>query len=150
MHPRGRGRQARRAVYTRRVIDAQNTPYALLGGEAAARALAERFYDVMFEREPALTALHARDADGRVAAAMRERFALFLIGWLGGPQTYMERHGHPRLRMRHAAVPVDVAMRDAWMRCMRVAMDDRGVAGELRAFLDARLTDLAEHLRNVR
>jgi hemoglobin len=61
---------------------------------------------------------------------------LFLVGWLGGPQTYMERHGHPRLRMRHGHVPVDQDMRDAWMRAMTRALDQRNVTGDLRRFLD--------------
>lgn len=132
------------------MIDAENTPYKLLGGEGPVRALAKRFYEVMYEREPALTRIHQCDADGRVSAEMQERFALFLIGWLGGPQTYMQVHGHPRLRMRHAHVVVDVAMRDAWLRAMRGAMDDQGVTGEVRAFLDARFGELADFLRNAR
>ena len=80
---------------------------------------------------------------------MRERFTLFLIGWLGGPQEYMARFGHPRLRMRHAHVPVDLAMRDAWLRCMRGAMDDCAIAGALREFLEDRFANVADFLRNV-
>ena len=78
----------------------------------------------------------------------RDRFALFLIGWLGGPQDYMARHGHPRLRMRHGAVPVDTAMRDAWVRSMRVAMEETGVDPELRAYLARRFVEVADFLRN--
>ena len=132
------------------MIDAENTPYKLLGGEGPVRALAKRFYEVMYEREPTLTRLHACDESGRVTAEMQERFALFLIGWLGGPQTYMATHGHPRLRMRHAHVRVDAPMRDAWLRAMTAAMDDQGVRGEVRAFLDTRLAELADFLRNAR
>lgn len=131
-------------------INAENPPFQLLGGEAPVRALARRFYEVMFEREPALTRVHACDADGRVSAEMQERFALFLVGWLGGPQTYIQTHGHPRLRMRHGHVAIDVAMRDAWLRCMTAAMDDQGITGEVRAFLDARFAELADFLRNAR
>jgi hemoglobin len=123
-------------------------PYQRLGGRAAVEALVERFYDAMSRDEPALARLHKLGDDGAVDRATRERFALFLIGWLGGPQDYLERHGHPRLRMRHARVPVDVAMRDAWLRAMRTALDASGVTGEVRAFLDARLGDLADFLRN--
>jgi hemoglobin len=124
------------------------TPFEAVGGEEKIRALVERFYDAM-EAEPPLLKLHALDEQGKVSRASRERFALFLIGWLGGPQEYMARHGHPRLRMRHAHVPVDEAMRDAWLRCMRRAMDETGVAGEVREFLEARLVETAEFLRNV-
>src|SRR5579872_2920953 len=94
-----------------------DTPFARLGGEAAVRALVERFYDAMTELEPALARLHPCDASGRVVRESRDKFALFFIGWLGGPQDYVALHGHPRLRMRHARVPVDAAMEQAWMRC---------------------------------
>jgi len=110
------------------------------------RAIVERFYDAM---DPPLAALHACDSDGRVNRETRDRFALFFIGWLGGPQDYLEQHGHPRLRRRHAHVPVNLAMRDAWLRAMTRALDEEHVAGEVRAFLDARLADVADFLRNT-
>lgn len=101
----------------------------------------------MDAQEPELSALHPLD-DGKVSRASRDRFALFLIGWLGGPQDYMRLHGHPRLRMRHGHVPVTVAMRDAWMRSMRVALADPSIGPDSRAFLDEKLADLANFLRN--
>lgn len=126
-----------------------DSPYQRLGGSERVRAVVERFYDAMSDHEPALARLHVCDDQGRVAREPRERFALFFIGWLGGPQDYVARHGHPRLRMRHARVPVDAAMRDAWLRCMGMALDAEGVTGELRAFLDDRLAQVADFLRNV-
>ena len=125
-----------------------DTPFARLGGEPAVRAIVERFYDAMTELEPALAKLHPCDESGRVARHSRDRFALFFIGWLGGPQDYVAAHGHPRLRMRHARVPVDAAMGEAWMRCMRRAFDDEGVTGDVRGFLEARLGEVASFLRN--
>jgi hemoglobin len=125
------------------------TPYELLGGTEPVLALAERFYDIMSDREPALAKLHEHTPDGRVARGPRDRFALFLVGWLGGPDDYVQQHGHPRLRMRHARVPVDIAMRDAWLRCMSAAMDERGITGEIRAFLDARFSEVADFMRNT-
>lgn len=125
------------------------TPYELIGGAERIRAIVERFYDVMSEREPALAHLHSCTPDGKVDRGSRDRFALFLIGWLGGPQDYVVQHGHPRLRMRHARVRVDLAMRDAWLRAMNAALDEYGVTGELRAFLDTRFTDVADFMRNV-
>ena len=123
------------------------SPFERLGGETAVKALVERFYDAMDEQEPALAALHPLE-NGKVSRASRDRFALFLVGWLGGPQDYVRLHGHPRLRMRHGHVPVSVAMRDAWMRAMRVALADPSIDAELRAFLDEKLNDLADFLRN--
>jgi hemoglobin len=130
------------------VTQREPTPFELLGGEARVRAIAQSFYDVMEREEPALARLHPLDAQGRIVLEARERFALFFVGWLGGPQTYVERHGHPRLRMRHGHVPVDTAMRDAWMRAMIGAFDEQGVDGPVRALLETRLADLADFLRN--
>ena len=125
------------------------TPFALMGGADRVRALVEKFYEHMSDHEPALTRLHRCTPDGRVDRGTRDRFALFLIGWLGGPQDYMAIHGHPRLGMRHARVPIDTAMRDAWMRAMTAAMDAEQITGRLRAFLDARFAEVASFLRNV-
>lgn len=125
------------------------TPYEQLGGEAKVREIARRFYDAMDAHEPALAKLHRLDAEGRVHPEAREKFTLFFVGWLGGPQTYMERHGHPRLRMRHAGVTVSPAMRDAWMRAMTRALDESGVTGEIRAFVESKLGDVATMLKNA-
>ncbi len=124
-------------------------PFEQIGGEERVREIVRRFYDAMDRDEPALARLHKTTDDGRVHPEARERFALFYIGWLGGPQTYMERYGHPRLRMRHGQVAVSPAMRDAWMRAMTTAMNECGVSGEIRGFLDAKLGDLATFLRNT-
>jgi hemoglobin len=125
-----------------------DTPFQRLGGETAVRAIAERFYDAMTELEPALAKLHPCDATGRVERDSRDRFALFFIGWLGGPQDYIAKHGHPRLRMRHAKVPVDQAMVAAWMRCMLAAFDACGVDPDVRAYLEPRLGEVAAMMRN--
>jgi hemoglobin len=127
----------------------EDTPFQRLGGEDAVRALVEAFYDAMDASEPPLARLHVLEPDGKVSRGTRERFGLFLIGWLGGPQHYTERHGHPRLRMRHGRVPVDATMRDAWLRCMHKALDARGVTGGLRRFLEERFSQTADFLRNT-
>ena len=127
----------------------RTTPFELLGGAERVRAIVEKFYDAMDEREPELSRMHECDPPGRVSRAARDRFALFLIGWLGGPQDYIAQHGHPRLRMRHASATVNLAMRDAWLRSMTAALDAERVDGELRAFLDARFADVANFLRNT-
>jgi hemoglobin len=127
---------------------ASDTPFDRLGGEAAVRAIVERFYDAMTELEPALARLHPCDAEGRVERGSRDRFALFFIGWLGGPQDYVARFGHPQLRMRHARVPVDEIMATAWLRCMGTALDRSAVEADVRDFLEAKLGDLARFLRN--
>lgn len=125
------------------------TPFDWLGGADAVHALAEAFYDAMDAHEPTLARLHPLDDAGRVSRTTRDRFALFLVQWLGGPSDYSAAHGHPRLRMRHGHVPVDLAMRDAWLRAMTRALDARGVTGEVRAFLDVRFAEVADFLRNT-
>lgn len=113
------------------------------------KALAEAFYDDMEVHEPELTAVHHQEPPGKVSRRSRERFGLFLVGWLGGPQEYIEKHGHPRLRMRHGKVPVGVSLRDAWLRSMGRAMDARGIRGPVRGYLQTRFAEVADFLRNV-
>ena len=125
------------------------TPFELVGGADKIKAIVETFYDVMSEQEPALARLHPCDEAGIVSRESRDRFALFFIGWLGGPDDYVNIHGHPRLRRRHAHLTVDEAMRDAWIRSMTVALDAHAVRGDVRAFLDARLYEVADFLRNT-
>lgn len=126
-----------------------DTPFERIGGETPVRALAATFYDLMDAEEPALARLHELDEHGRVARGPRERFALFLVEWLGGPRTYSSLHGHPRLRMRHARVRIDEAMRDAWVRCMTRAMERSEVPPEARAYLERRFFEVADFLRNA-
>ncbi len=119
------------------------TPYAAIGGEDGVRGLVEAFYDRVERESPMLLAMH-----GGELTKSRERLFEFLSGWLGGPQLFIERHGHPRLRMRHAHVRIDDAGVAEWMRCMRSAMDAREIAGPLRAFLEERFAHTAGFMKN--
>ena len=124
---------------------AQETPYALLGGDEAVRALVERFYDLM-DLEPQyaeLRALHAPDL-----AQAREKLTLFLSGWLGGPSLYIERYGHPMLRRRHLPFAIGTRERDQWMACMEQAMVEQGVAEDLRLRLRGAFFQTADWLVN--
>lgn len=124
---------------------AANPHYKALGGEAALRALVERFYALMDElpQARALRALHPADLSGS-----KERLFMFLSGWLGGPPLYAERFGQPRLRGAHAAFPVDEAMRDAWMNCMTQALQEQVGDEALHAQLIAAFLKTADFLRN--
>lgn len=127
----------------------EDTPWHRMGGTEAVKALAEAFYDDMEIHEPELTATHQQEPPGKVSRRSRDRFGLFLVMWLGGPQEYMEKHGHPRLRMRHSKVPIGVDLRDAWLRSMSRAMDARQIDGRVRMYLNVRFAEVADFLRNV-
>jgi hemoglobin len=133
-------------AYTPSELD---SPFARLGGEEPARRLVESFYDQMDATEPELARLHELDAEGHVSRRSRDNFGLFLVEWLGGPQNFSATRGHPRLRMRHGKVAIGEGMRDAWLRCMSRALDEQGISGDVRGFLDARFAEVANFLRNV-
>lgn len=126
----------------------EDSPWHRLGGTDAVVALVEIFYDFMSDHEQPLARLHPCDEQGRVSRESRDHFAWFLDGWLGGPKTYLERRGHPALRMRHAPFPIGEEMRDAWMRSMRGAMEAFEVGPNLYRYLDERFYHVADFLRN--
>lgn len=121
------------------------THFEQLGGEAGIRRLVDRFYDLM---DTAPEAAGVRAMHARSLKSSREKLFLFMSGWLGGPQLYVERFGHPRLRMRHFPFAIGVRERDEWLWCMDRALDEQDVPGELRQFLRERLHGLADHMRN--
>ncbi|MCA9605343.1 MAG: group II truncated hemoglobin [Myxococcales bacterium] len=121
------------------------TPYARIGGEAGVRALVDRFYDLM---DSLPEASHVRAMHARSLKVSRDKLFWFLSGWLGGPQLYVERFGHPRLRRRHFPFAIDTAAAGEWMLCMRRALSETVGDEALRAFLDERLEQLALHMRN--
>jgi len=121
------------------------TPYAALGGDAAVRRLVDRFYDLMDSdsRYAGIRALHPA-----TLAGSREKLYLFLSGWLGGPQLYVQKHGHPRLRARHLPFAIGIAERDAWMECMKQAMAEENVEPALQAQLAQAFFGTADFMRN--
>ena len=119
--------------------------YELLGGEAGIRRLVDRFYDIM---DTAPEAAEVRALHATSLKASREKLFLFLTGWTGGPQLYVERFGHPRLRMRHFPVAIGTRERDEWLWCMDQAIAEHGMPDALRDHLRERLHQLADHMRN--
>ena len=122
-----------------------NPHYDRLGGEQKIRELVDRFYDLMDERDDTqpLRQMHAKDL--RVS---RDKLFMFLSGWLGGPQLYIEKYGHPRLRQRHMPFAVDTSARDQWMNCMVQAMADVGIEEGMRQELEAAFFKTADFMRN--
>ena len=97
------------------------TPYDAMGGEATFRVLVDRFYEAV-ESDPVLRPLY-EDEDLGPGGAARDRLAMFLMQYWGGPTTYSEQRGHPRLRMRHSAWRIGLRERDAWLSHMTAALD---------------------------
>jgi hemoglobin len=124
---------------------AATSAFEALGGEAAVRALVDRFYDLM-DLEPAYA--HLRSLHPTTLEGSRDKLFWFLCGWLGGPDHFVERFGHPRLRARHLPFSIGIRERDEWMGCMRAAMQQCEVAPALQERLDAALLNTADWMRN--
>jgi hemoglobin len=121
------------------------TPYEWIGGDTAVRALVDRFYDLM-DLEPGyaeLRAVHPSTLDGS-----RDKLHWFLSGWLGGPNHYIERFGHPRLRARHLPFKIGIRERDQWMACMLQAMQEQAVDPALAERLAESFFGTADWMRN--
>ena len=120
-------------------------PYDLLGGDAAVRKLVDRFYDLMDDVPEffVIRKLHPADLSGS-----RNKLYMFLSGWLGGPQLYTDKYGHPMLRARHLPFAIGLAERDAWLNCMKQAMQDCEVEAGLRMGLLDSLFKTADWMRN--
>ena len=122
------------------------TPFEWIGGEDKVHALVERFYDLM-EIEPKYKELRA--AHGTELERARQNLFWFLCGWLGGPQHYTDRFGHPRLRMRHMPFKIGIIERDQWLACMDQAMGETGVPEDLRLRLRDSFFQTADWMRNT-
>jgi hemoglobin len=121
------------------------TAYERIGGESGVRALVDRFYDLM-DLEPAfagIRALHPADLGGS-----RDKLFWFLSGWLGGPDLYQSRFGHPRLRARHLPYAIGIAERDQWLTCMSQAMAECELEPALAAKLAESFFGTADWMRN--
>ncbi len=121
------------------------TPFESIGGEDQVKALVERFYDLM-DLEPKYAALRA--AHGSHLEKARQHLFWFLCGWLGGPQHYTDRFGHPKLRMRHMPFSIGIVERDQWLACMDQAMQETGVPDALRTRLKESFFQTADWMRN--
>ena len=100
--------------------------FNLVGGEETFRRLVHAFYSRVYA-DPRLRPLFPDDRAGA-----EDRLSLFLMQYFGGPMTYSERRGHPRLRMRHLPFAIGQAERDAWLGHMLAALDEIGIAEPAR------------------
>ena len=121
--------------------------YETVGGEPVFRALVDAFYDSV-EDDPVLRPLYDEQDLGPGGAA-RDRLALFLMQYWGGPTTYSDTRGHPRLRMRHATWQITTRERDAWLSHMMSAVATLDLPADERAQLVAYLENAAHALVNA-
>ncbi|WP_413770938.1 group II truncated hemoglobin [Janthinobacterium aquaticum] len=127
------------------MTDTTTTLYETIGGASVLRQMVDRFYDLM-ELEPefaGIRAMHPPATDGS-----RDKLYFFLTGWMGGPDLYIEKFGHPRLRARHLPYAIGTSERDQWLRAMAWAMEDTGIEESLRVRLMESFYQTADWMRN--
>lgn len=125
---------------------ADDSFYTRLGGEAGVRALVERFYALMdgLPEAYAVRRIHPESLKGSADSLFE-----FLSGWFGGPSLYIQKNGHPRLRMRHAPYAVGPVERDEWMLCMKQALTEQVADQALRSGLIDTFSQMADHMVNT-
>ena len=125
-------------------MNTTQTPYQILG-EDGIRELTSAFYDIMdtLPEAAGLRAMHARDL-----GPMKEKLAEYLIGWMGGPPLYAEKHGTVRMTTPHEPYHIGPEERDQWLLCMDKALEQTGASEELVEMLKIPLFRIADAVRN--
>jgi len=123
----------------------RKSPYEAIGGIDKVDELVDRFYDLMaLEHGLAeLRAMHPPDLSDS-----REKLKFFLTGWMGGPDVYSPKYGHPMLRARHLPFKIGIKERNQWLACMYKAMEDCGITGEVATQLEEAFLKTADWMRN--
>jgi len=121
------------------------TLYDKLGGEQGVRQLVDSFYYIM-DTDP--LAVRIRNLHPADLAGSREKLFFYLSGWLGGPELYIQKYGHPRLRARHLPFSIGELERDEWMRCMIQALHALPVEPVVRRQLGNAFYQIADLMRN--
>ena len=121
------------------------TLYDLFGGEDGVRRLVHRFYELMdtLPEAKACRDIHPPRLDGS-----EQKLFEYLSGWLGGPQLYIEKYGHPMLRRRHFVAPIGPEEHRGWMLCFETALAETVADPGLRTLLMGPVSRLAEHMQN--
>ncbi len=123
-------------------MNSSQTMYDLIGGDTQVRAIVETFYPKV-QQHPLLAPLFPPDIK-----PVMEKQHQFLTQLLGGPALYSERHGHPMMRARHLAFPIDQSRADAWLACMHETLTELGLNDDIRRMLMERLAGMAYHFMN--
>jgi hemoglobin len=122
--------------------EASSTIFQAVGGLETFQRLVDAFYRGV-EADPLLRPMYPDDL-----TESREHLALFLAQYFGGPTTYSQQRGHPRLRRRHLPFAVDAAARDAWLRHMTAAVDEVAIRDPARGVLLDYFSQVASFLMN--
>ena len=121
------------------------TPYERIGGETAVRELVKNFYQIMSETPQTML---IRDLHPLDIQSSEDKLFWFLSGWLGGPQLYVEKFGHPRLRGRHLPFSIGIEERDQWLYCMAQALKKMDLESLFAEQLMASFAQTADFMRN--
>jgi len=123
----------------------RKSPYEAIGGIDKVEELVDRFYDLMALESglAELRAMHPPDLSDS-----REKLKFFLTGWMGGPDVYSPKYGHPMLRARHLPFKIGIKERNQWLACMYKAMEDCGITGEVATQLEEAFLKTADWMRN--
>lgn len=133
----------RKRSFCRSTFTVSENFYERFGGAPAFQRLVHTFYENV-KNDPLLSPMYPEaDFDGA-----ERRLRMFLEQYWGGPHTYSDERGHPRLRMRHAPFVIGVAERDAWLACMKPAVDEMGLDSELHGELWGYLEGAATFMIN--
>ncbi|HEU4744921.1 MAG TPA: group II truncated hemoglobin [Anaerolineales bacterium] len=127
------------------MADIESSLYEMMGGEKGLRSLVDRFYDLMDSSPEAekIRVFHAQSLK-----QSREKLFMFLSGWSGGPQLYVEKFGHPRLRMRHMPFAIGSVERDQWLWCMNKALEESQLDARVVETLKNHFAQAADFMRN--
>lgn len=119
--------------------------YDQIGGESGIASLVDAFYRIMSEvpEMSLIRNMHTEDL-----SHARLRLFSFLSGWTGGPQLYLEKFGHPKLRFKHLPFSIGKQERDLWLQCMLSAIEEVGIEEQLKYFLMDAFLKIADHMRN--
>lgn len=120
-------------------------PYERIGGDQAVRRLCQTFYQIMSDtpQTKLIRAMHPKNIK-----ISEDKLYMFLSGWLGGPQLYTDKYGHPRLRGRHLPFPIGIEERDQWLYCMAQALKTMELDPVFAEQLMSSFVQTADFMRN--
>ncbi|AFJ01194.1 Hemoglobin-like protein HbO [Methylophaga frappieri] len=121
------------------------TPYERIGGEEGVRQLVRYFYQIMSDTPQ--TSL-VRQMHPTQIQSSEDKLFWFLSGWMGGPQLYVEKFGHPRLRARHLPFSIGIEERDQWLYCMAQALKKMNLEPLFAEQLMSSFVQTADFMRN--